>query len=126
MLDGDFSEVREILNDLQIGINGRLDLVVIQDKFNVEMGRSSVVIDGPNETIWVRGQQGGVNPFAGTPLESFNAGTQTLVMEGIINWDGDFLLSTTTFYKVDQINFEYGIKISNDGITALRNRQGRV
>jgi hypothetical protein len=118
VLDGDFSEVREILNDIQIGINGRLDLVVIEDEFNVELGRSSVVLNGLAETIWVRGQQGGVNPFAGTPLESFNPGTQTVVVEGMINWDGDFLLSTTTFYNVDQINFEYGIKITNDGITA--------
>lgn len=116
VLEGDFSEAEEILSDVQIGANGKLLLDF--DKFPIELGRASVVLNGLEETIWVRGQQGGVNPLAGTPLEDFNLGTQTLVVEGMINWDGDFLLSTTTSYDTGNIDFEYGIKITNDGITA--------
>jgi hypothetical protein len=116
VLEGDFSEAEEILSDVQVGFNGKVRLDF--EKFPLELGRASGVINGLEETIWVRGQQGGVNPLAGTPLEDFNLGTQTVVVEGMINWDGDFLLSTTTSYDTGNIDFEYGIKITNDGITA--------
>ena len=116
VLNGDFSEAEEILSDVQIGANGKLRLDI--DKLPIELGRASAVVNGLEKTIWVRGQQGGVNPLAGTPLEDFNLGTQAIVVEGMINWDGDFLLSTKTIYDSANIDFEYGIKITNDGITA--------
>jgi hypothetical protein len=115
VLSGDFSEAEEILRDVQIGSNGKLRLDI--DKFPMELGRASQVINGLEETIWVRGQQGGVNPLAGTPLEDFNTGT-TVILEGMINWDGDFLLSTQTTYDLGPAEFTYAIKITNDGITA--------
>lgn len=126
ILEGDFSEVREILNDIQLGANGTLIMSITPeqeegsteppDTYSMEAGRASVVLDGLEETIWVRAQQGGdvlSPPF----LKKLNS-SSTIVTEGLINWDGDFLLSSTTTNSLAGITLEYNITITNDGIFA--------
>lgn len=117
VLDGDISEVREILNDVQYGANGRLEAVFNGFGFRSELGRASLVVNGPEEAVWLRGQQSGDNPLAGTPLEKLNTAT-TIVLEGMITWDGDFFLSTTTTQKLAGISLEYNIMLTDEGISA--------
>ena len=124
VLQGDFSEVREIVNDVQLGANGTLIMALQQKKddplpagtYTMEAGRASVVLDGLAETIWVRGQQGGdvlTPPF----LKRLNS-SASIVTEGLITWDGAFFLSTTTSYSVGGIDFEYEIGFTHEGIFA--------
>lgn len=117
VLGGDFSEVREILNGIQFGANGKLNAVFGDFGFEMELGRASMVLNGLEETIWVRGQQGGTNPLAGTPLAKLNTAS-TIVLEGMIDWDGDFFLSTTTSYSLAGVNFVYSLTVSQAGIFA--------
>jgi hypothetical protein len=117
ILGGDFSEVGEVLEDVQVGANGRLKAVFEDFGFETELGRASVVLNGLEETIWVRGQQGGNNPLAGTPLAGLNTAA-TIVLEGMISWDGDFFLSTTTTQKVAGVELEYNITLTDEGISA--------
>ena len=117
ILGGDTSAVRDLLHDVQFGANGRLNAVFEDFGFEMELGRASVVLNGLEETIWVRGQQGGTNPLAGTPLEKLNT-ANTIVLEGMINWDGDFFLSTTTTSQLAGVGLTYNITITNEGISA--------
>jgi hypothetical protein len=83
------------------------------------MGRASLVLDGLNESIWVRGQQGSNDAFKGTVLEKlhYTTGT-TVVTEGLIDFDGDFFLSSTTRYDLGPLSLLWNITISNEGISA--------
>lgn len=120
VVQGDFSEVREIMHDVQVGANGVLKAIIeVQEKeYRTELGRASVVLNGLEESIWVRGQQGANNPFAGTPLEQLNAGNTIIVVEGMIDWGGDFLFSTTTTYDVGPADLSFNITIRDEGISA--------
>lgn len=117
ILEGDFSEIGEILRDVQVGANGKLTAVFEDYDFDTELGRASVVLNGLEESIWVRGQQGGSNPLAGTPLAQLNQ-SSTIVLEGMIDWDGDFLFSTTTTYDLGPAELVWNITISDQGIFA--------
>ncbi len=117
VFQGDFSEVRAVLDDIQFGANGQLFLDIKDPQLEFELGRASVVFNGLEESLWVRGQQGGANPLAGTPLAQFNSGT-TVIIEGLISLSGDFLLSTTTIQDLGLTELTYAITITNHGIFA--------
>jgi hypothetical protein len=77
------------------------------------------VLNGPEGTIWVRGQQGASDAFKGTTLEKLNYKTSsTIVVEGMINWDGEFFLSSTTTYDLGPLALIWNITISDQGISA--------
>jgi uncharacterized repeat protein (TIGR01451 family) len=125
VLQGDFSEVREIINDVQLGANGTLIMTLQQKKegdtipagtYTMESGRASVVLDGLEETIWVRAQQGG-DLLSPDWLKRLNS-SASIVTEGLITWDGDFFLSSTTSYSAGGIDFEYEIGFTHEGIFA--------
>ena len=125
ILQGDFSEVREIVNDVQLGANGTLLMTLQQKKegetipageYTMESGRASVVLDGLEETIWVRAQQGG-DLLSPDWLKRLNS-SSSIVTEGLVTWDGEFFLSTTTSYSAGGIDFEYEIGFTHEGIFA--------
>jgi hypothetical protein len=118
-LGGDPSVVRDMLHDLQFGANGKLNVLIDVDDhpFRMELGRASLVLNGFAETIWLRGQQGGTNPLAGTPLEKLHT-AGTIVLEGMVDWQGDFFLSTTTSYRLAGVQLTYQITIADEGISA--------
>src|SRR5204862_8252130 len=109
ILQGDFSEVREILNDIQLGVNGTAVVAVPRKKPDgedgpkMEAGRASVVLNGLAETVWIRGQQGG-KAFPGSPIE---VGGSSIVMEGLIDFSGEFFIAMTTSYNAAGIEFSY-------------------
>ena len=120
ILQGDFSEVREILNDIQLGVNGRAVVAVPkkkpegQDGPKMEAGRASVVLNGLAETVWVRGQQGG-KAFPDSPIE---IGGSSIVMEGLIDFSGEYFIALATSYNAAGIEFAYKFTVSNEGISA--------
>jgi len=120
ILKGDFSELREILNDIQLGANGTAVVAVPrkkpegQDGPEIEAGRASVVLNGLEETVWLRGQQGG-QAFPDSPIEV--AGS-SIVMEGLLNFSGDFFIALTTSYNAGGVELAYKFTVSNEGITA--------
>jgi hypothetical protein len=118
ILQGDFSEIREILDDIQFGANGSA-IVEIPKKqtgegTKMEAGRASLVLNGLTETAWIRGQQGG-KAFPGAPIE---VGGASIVMEGLIDFSGEYFIGLTTSYSAGGIDFAYKFTISNEGITA--------
>jgi uncharacterized repeat protein (TIGR01451 family)/CSLREA domain-containing protein len=120
ILQGDFSEIREILDDIQLGVNGAAVIAFpnispyLQAVVKMEAGRASAVLNGLTETVWVRGQQGG-KAFPGTPLESGGGG---IVWEGLIDFNGPFFLAMTTSSNAAGIELGYKFTLSNEGITA--------
>ena len=127
-----FSEVREVLRDIQTGSNGILrvglvptpvaeDLPFPLDKLSsllkVELGRTSVVENGLAEIIWFRGRQESV-AFPDTPLEL--AGGQFTMVEGLLDFTGEsFFISVTTGYKpFPGVELACKFIISDEGITA--------
>jgi CSLREA domain-containing protein/uncharacterized repeat protein (TIGR01451 family) len=129
---GGFSEAREVLRDIQLGSNGVLTVGLVPttvsetlsfplnklgDLLKAELGRTSVVLNGLTETVWVRGQQAGV-AFPDTPLEI--SGGQSILVEGLIDFDGDsFFFAVTGGYKpFPGVELAAKFIISNEGITA--------
>jgi hypothetical protein len=120
VIEGDFSEVREILSDIQLGANGTAIIAVPRKKPDgedgpkMEAGRASVVLNGLDETVWIRGQQGG-KAFPGAPIE---IGGGSIVFEGLIDFSGDFLIVQTVSTNAAGIELGYEFRISNEGISA--------
>ncbi len=120
ILQGDFSELGEILHDIQLGANGGLTVAVPPKKPGgkpgpkMEAGRASLVLNGPAETVWVRGQQGG-KAFPDSPIEIASA---SIVMEGLIDFGGRFLIIQTATQRAAGIELGYQFTISNEGISA--------
>ena len=117
IITGDFSQFRDILNDVQFGSNGRLDMVLDLKATEVAfgLGNTSVVVNGLDETIWVRSEQ--ENPYDGTPLEDL-AVSVTGVFEGMVNWDGDFLFATTVDYGLLGADLIFELVITHEGVSA--------
>ena len=117
IITGDFSQFRDILHDVQFGANGRLDMVLDLKATELPFGlaNTSVVVNGLDETIWVRAEQ--ENPLAGTPLADAFASV-TGAFEGMVNWDGDFLFATTVDYGLFGAHLIFDLLITNDGIAA--------
>ncbi|MBO0698169.1 MAG: hypothetical protein J2P46_07230, partial [Zavarzinella sp.] len=111
VFNGDYSEVREILDDVQFGVNGQVRVTVEQLHLTVEGARASVVFNGPAEAVWVRLQQGSDNFLAGTPLARLDTG-QTGVLEGMADTDGNFFLSLTTSEHRAGITEEYNVTLT--------------
>jgi hypothetical protein len=117
VFDGNFSEVREVLDDVQFGVNGKITITLEDYGFEIEGARASVVYNGPAEAVWVRAQEGNDNFLAGTPLAKLDTGG-TSVVEGMVNADGDFFLSLRTHAERTGISQDYDLTITNQGITA--------
>jgi uncharacterized repeat protein (TIGR01451 family) len=117
IITGDFSQFRDILNDVQFGSNGRLDMVLDLKATEVafDLGNTSVVVNGLEETIWVRAEQ--ENPLDGTPLEDLVVSV-TGVFEGMVNWDGDFLFAVTADYGLFGADLIFDLVITQEGISA--------
>ncbi len=117
IITGDFSQFRDILNDIQLGSNGRLDMVIDlwATEISFGLGNSSTVVNGLEETIWVRSEQ--ENPLDGTPLEDTFASV-TGVFEGMVNWDGDFLFAVTADYGLFGADLIFDLVITHEGISA--------
>jgi hypothetical protein len=120
LLHGDFSSIREILGDIQLGANGAAVIAFpnsspyLQGVLKMEAGRGSVVLNGLTESVWVRGQQGG-KVFPSLPVDF---GGSAIVTEGLIDFNGGFFFSSTTSYAVPGVDYSYNFTISNAGISA--------
>ena len=117
LLQGDVDVLRDMLNDVQLGASG--DLALDFDTFGLDLrlGKGSLILNGLDESIWLRTSQTEPDFLAGTPLGWMGLGVQA-VTEAFVNWDGQFLLSTTTTSRQAGTELEYEIRISHEGIGA--------
>jgi hypothetical protein len=88
---------------------------ILQNALKIELGQSSQVLNGPAETLWTRGEHQG-KAFQGTPLEII--GSESIVMEGLIDFGGDFFFAQTVTSKTGGVELSHRYTISNEGITA--------
>jgi hypothetical protein len=125
ILQGDFSAVRDVLHDIQLGANGLVSVTLESDVLGTDLtmgpGQASVVLNGLAESVWVRGEIGGdaSNPgsgtvFAGSPLEIGGS----IVYEGLLDFGGEFLYAVTTSVNAAGSELAYKFTISNEGISA--------
>jgi len=116
----DFSEVREILRDIQLGANGTVSVTIplkpglLPQVLSLDLGTASLVLNGQTETLWIRGEHQGV-AFYGTPIEI--GASQSFAMEGLIDFGGDFSFVQTVTSKAG-VELSHQYTLSNEGITA--------
>jgi hypothetical protein len=117
---GDLSAVEAVLRDVNVGVNGGLNLgyTVAGYSVTVPLGEASAFYSGPRQGVWFQGAQGtAVNPWAGTVLEDFQVGPGTAV-EGYAYRDGRFSVSTTSSYKLFTLDAALTVTVTNTAITA--------
>jgi hypothetical protein len=117
---GDLSAVEAVLRDINVGINGGLNLgySVAGYGVTVPLGEASAFYSGPRQGVWFEGAQGtAVNPWAGTALEDFQIGPGTTV-EGYAYRDGRFSVSTTSSYKFFTLDAALTVTVTNESIWA--------
>ena len=120
LFHGDLNALANVARDINLGVNGGLNLgyTVAGVNVSVPLGQASAFYSGPRGEFSFKGAQGtAINPWQGTVLSKFQVGPGTTV-EGIINRDGRFSVSTTSNYRFFTCNAAMTITVTDHDITA--------
>ena len=119
---GDLSAQIDVLHDIQVGANASVNTNFNQlsHKLDVEMelGQASLVIDGPDEALWIKGRIGpAANPFRNSSLDALVM-TQQSKAEIFVNASGEFFVSADAEIRLGGVELGVVLQVSNDGISA--------
>ena len=117
---GDLGAIENVLKDINVGINGGVNLgyTVAGVNVSVPLGQASAFYSGPQGAIYFAAQQGtAINPWHGTVLANFQSGPGTMV-EGYVYRDGRFAVSTTSNYRLFFANAAMTLTVTDHDITA--------
>jgi hypothetical protein len=119
LYSGVLTNASTIVQDVQIGVNGTLDVGYSYGgfKFSLPLGGGSAVYNGPLGGVWLR-TVGGTNPLAGTPFSSLNSGPSDSV-EGAIFANGQFFVTLTSGYSIGPGRLAFTLTLDNNGISAV-------
>jgi hypothetical protein len=109
-------KVEAVIRDINVGVNGGVDLGYQKAGFNftVPLGKATVVYRGPQQGVWFKG--GTIDPWAGTPLETFQATSYTTV-EGSVFRTGQFNVTATNTWKVFGNRADLSVTLANTGVS---------
>lgn len=111
-----------ILQDVQLGVNTSIntDFNALSQKLDVEMnlGKATLVINGPEETLWIKGRVGpGENPFGNSVLNDLTMKNNSAV-EMFFERGGDYYISADAQISLAGAELSAALRISNEGIHA--------
>jgi hypothetical protein len=119
LFGGTLANASTILQDVEIGVNGTLDVGFKYGGFNfhLPLGGASAVYNGPAGGVWFQAERG-PNPLAGTPFASLSFGPHDTV-EGAIFTNGQFFLTLTAGYTIGPGTLAFTLTLDNSGASAV-------
>jgi len=120
---GNLAAQVDVLHDVKVGVNARVnvDLNPLGHKLDVEMdlGQASLVIDGPQEALWIKGHTGpGENPLAHSPLDELVLKNNSAV-EMFFERGGDYFITAEAGIDFAGADLDVQLLIFQDGIQAV-------
>lgn len=111
------SSVGRVVGDINIGVNGRVNLGWENSVFelSVPVAEGSLIYSASKQGIFARGRS--VNPFDGTPLEVFKPRT-AIDIDAYINRTGAFRLTGSGSYNPGLYTMNGSVVVDNAGARA--------
>ncbi len=118
LFSGVLADASTILHDVDIGVNGTLNVGYTGNGFKLALplGGASAVYNGPLGGVWLR-TVGGTNPLAGTPFSFLSYGATDSV-EGAIFDNGQFFLTLAGTTNIAPFSVQVALTLDTNGVTA--------